>query len=269
MVGSAPTGRGGSRERWRVPSREDQALSHGLDDLEVLAAEPTALGLITLQERSAASAPSTRVVEIALDHEFLMSSLCTVSEEALAREGLALCGGSALDVLVGGLGLGFTAREALACPRVARVEVVELLEPILRWHREGRTPLARELDRDARLELAQADVYARLLAAPERLFDALLIDVDHSPEDALGSSSHGFHSEQGLEAAAGPLRPGGVLGVWSHAESPRFVAAMERVFDEVVVQPIAFRNDAIGADEVNWLFFGRRGGAVGDAAHRR
>lgn len=252
--------RGASRTRERPfgSHRRRQTLSTASDDLEILAAEPTALGLITLQERRAASDPDTRVLEIALDHEFLMSSLSTASEEALSTQGLALCAGDALEVLVGGLGLGFTARAALACERVARVEVVELLEPILRWHREGLTPLARELDEDGRLELVQGDVYARLLAPPDRLFDALLIDVDHSPEDALGSSAHAFHSKVGLQAVARHLRPGGILGVWSYAESPRFVAAMEAAFLEVQVRPLRFRNAAIDDDEVNWLFFGRR-----------
>lgn len=228
------------------------------DDFEVLAAEPTPLGLICLQERTMSGDPATRVTEIALDHEFLMSSHSTASEEALSREGLALCGGDGLRVLVGGLGLGYTAKAALACDRVATVEVVELLEPILRWHHEGLTPLAKELSDDERVELVQGDVYARLLGEPSEGYDALLIDVDHSPEESLGLSSHRFHGAEGLTLAKRHLRPGGVLGIWSYAESPGFADAMREVFDSVVVRPLHFRNPVIDDQETNWLFFGRR-----------
>ncbi len=228
------------------------------DDFEVLAAEPTPLGLICLQERTLSDDAGTRVTEIALDHEFLMSSHSTASEEALSREGLALCGGDRLRVLVGGLGLGYTAKAALASDRVETVEVVELLEPILRWHREGLTPLAKELSEDDRVDLVQGDVYARLLGEPSEGYDALLIDVDHSPEESLGESSHRFHSLEGLALAKRHLRPGGVLGVWSYAESPEFADAMREVFDSVVVRPLRFLNPVIEDHETNWLFFGRR-----------
>ena len=95
--------------------------------LEILAYEPTPLGLLCLRRREVPGAPGTSVTEITLDHEFLMSSLLTASEEALARRAVVRHAGDALDVLVGGLGLGYTAHAALGSARVARVEVVELL----------------------------------------------------------------------------------------------------------------------------------------------
>ena len=113
-------------------------------DLEVLAYEPSPLGMICLRRRRLLSDPATVVTEITLDHEFLMSSHHTASERALAGRGLALHGGRELDVLVGGFGLGVTAREALTSDRVAHVEAVELLNEVAGWYERDLVPLAAE-----------------------------------------------------------------------------------------------------------------------------
>lgn len=94
-------------------------------NLEILAWDDTELGILCLRRRELLSAPGTVVTEITLDGEFLMSSRHTASEEALARIALEMHPGSGLSVLVGGLGLGYTANAVLASPRVARVEAVE------------------------------------------------------------------------------------------------------------------------------------------------
>ncbi len=90
-------------------------------NLEILAYEPSPLGLLCLRRRELLSQPGTIVTEVTLDHEFLMSSLYTDSERALARMALQMHSGAELRVLVGGLGLGYTAREALQSQRVAQV----------------------------------------------------------------------------------------------------------------------------------------------------
>ncbi|MAE96521.1 MAG: spermidine synthase [Deltaproteobacteria bacterium] len=230
-----------------------------VDDLDYLASEQTPLGLICLRQRGLPGDPKRRITEITLDHEFLMSSLATASEEALATRGVAFHGGSELDVLIGGLGLGYTARAALGCEAVARVEVVELLEPVIDWCERGLIPLAAELTAEPRLRVVQGDAYARLLAPTEEHFDLILVDVDHSPEESLGSSQHAFHSPQGLARARDHLRPGGVLAVWSYAKSPDFERAMAEVFETLRTEPVPFFNPAIGAEETNWLFLGRTG----------
>jgi spermidine synthase len=224
---------------------------------DYLAAEESPLGLVCLRRRAIGSGPDEFATEITLDHQFLMSSANTASERALADRALALHAGTELSVLVGGLGLGYTAHAVLASPRVARLEVVEYLEPVIGWLRAGDLPLSAELARDARFAVARGDVYARLAAEPAGRWDLILIDVDHSPEEPLGRESDSFYREAGLARARRHLAPGGVFGVWSYAESPRFAAALARVFAEVRVEPVRFENRVVGDEETNWLFFAR------------
>lgn len=233
--------------------------------LEILAYEPTPLGLLCLRRRELPGAPGTSVTEITLDHEFLMSSHLTASEEALARLAVELHPGPSLDVLVGGLGLGYTAHAALASARVARVEVVELLPQVIDWLARGLVPLADALRADPRLVLAQGDVYARLLAPPERTHDLILIDVDHSPDEPLSrggpAPAAGFHGDAGLARAKRHLAPGGVLAVWSSVEHSPFVDALRRAFASVRAEPVTVENDLIDEVQTDWLFFARDGEA--------
>jgi len=224
---------------------------------EYLAAEESPLGLVCLRRRAIAGYPDELATEITLDHQFLMSSANTASERALADRALALHGGADLDVLVGGLGLGYTAHAVLASPRVARLEVVEYLAPVIGWLRAGDLPLSAELAGDARLSVTQGDVYGQLASDPARTWDLILIDVDHSPEEPLGSESESFYREAGLARARRHLAAGGVLGVWSYAESPHFADALARVFPEVHVERVQFENRVVGEQETNVLFFAR------------
>ena len=197
------------------------------------------------------------MTELTLDHEFLMSSHSAVSERALARETVAWHGGRDLSLLVGGLGLGCTADEALRSDRVTRVHVIELLPQVLDWLERGLLPLSG--GRDPRLSLERDDFYARLDAQPRsrERWDVIVADVDHSPDRPLGPSSAAFYTAAGLARAARHLRPGGVLGVWSVAESPGFEATLRAVFDDVRVEALHFRNEVLDEDETNWLYFAR------------
>jgi spermidine synthase len=228
-----------------------------LEAPEYLAAEESPLGLVCLRQRALAGDPATLATEITLDHQFLMSSVNTASERALADRAVALHGGADLAVLVGGLGLGYTAHAVLASPRVARLEVVEYLAPVIGWLRAGQLPLSPALLQDARLAVTQGDVYARLAGDPGEQWDLILIDVDHSPEEPLGRESARFYSEPGLARAQRHLAPGGVLGVWSYAESPRFAEVLGRVFAEVHVERVHFENRLFGEPETNVVFLAR------------
>ena len=227
-------------------------------NLEILAYEHTELGTLCLRRRELLASPGTVVTEITLDGEFLMSSRHTASEEALARIALEMRPGDDLDVLVGGLGLGYTAHAVLESPRVARVEAVELLPQVIEWLEEGLVPLSSALEADARFRVVRGDAYARLAAPPADPFDLVLIDIDHAPDERLGDVDDAFYTEHGLERARRHLAPGGVLGVWSYAESSPFSLALESVFEDVRVEPVTYFNDLVGEERTDWLFFGRR-----------
>jgi spermidine synthase len=224
---------------------------------EILAYEPTPLGLLCLRRREVLAQPGTIVTEVTLNHEFLMSSLYTDSERALARLALEMHPGDDLQVLVGGLGLGYTAREALRSDRVARVEVVELLPQVIEWLAGGLVPLSAELRDERRLVVTQGDVYRRLAGPPDDLLDVILIDVDHSPDERLDEESVSFYTRQGLQAARRHLAADGVLAVWSYAESSPFADALREVFEHVRVEPITHDNRMIDQQRTDWLFFAR------------
>lgn len=225
-------------------------------NLEILAYEETPLGPICLRRRELLSQPGVVITEVTLNHEFLMSSLYTDSEQALSRIAIEMHGGEQLQVMVAGLGLGYTAFEALQYDRVANVEVIELLPQVIGWMKDGLPPLASQLSGDSRLEVTQADAYARLAGDSEKQYDLILIDVDHSPDDRLGAGeSFTFYSSEGLMAAKRHLRPGGVLGVWSYAESSPFADALKASFKTVRVEPITHQNELINEEHTDWLFF--------------
>ncbi len=223
-------------------------------DFEVLASEDGPLGMIWLRERELPSDPGTVITEIMINHELLMSSYHTTSERALASCSLERHPGSALRVLIGGLGLGYTAFEALQSERVEHVEVVELLPPVAEWLRSGRVPLSADLNEDERFTVTTGDIFGQLAAAPERRYDLILIDVDHAPDERLGDTNAGFYTPAGLELAKAHLAEGGVLGVWSYAENSPFADALRKVFAHVDLEAVSFDNVLTEVHENNWLF---------------
>lgn len=226
-------------------------------NFEILAYEETPLGLLCLRRREILSQPGTLVTEVTLNHEFLMSSYLTASERALTELGLErVLGGEELRVLIGGLGLGYTAASALDSVMVNHVEVVEFLPQVISWLDSGLVPLAERLNADERLEVTHGDIYERLSRPGEQEFELIAIDVDHSPEDVLGEQSQGFYSREGLTRAKSHLTKGGVLGVWSYDESSPLLANMKEVFGTVTVEKVTVMNDLINEEQTDWLFFG-------------
>lgn len=225
--------------------------------LEILAYEETPLGVLCLRRRPLLSAPGETVTEITLDHEFLMSSLHTDSERALATHAFTLHGGEGLRVLIGGLGLGYTAAAALDTGRVAGMQVIEMLPQVIGWMRDGKLPLSPRLAGDPRVELVPGDVYAMLAEPAEARHDVILIDVDHSPQERLDHGPGSFYTAAGLDAARTHLGAGGVLGVWSSAPDAAFESDLRRSFGEVRVESVTFRNRHLGERQTDWLYFGR------------
>jgi spermidine synthase len=223
-------------------------------EFEVIDHVESSVGVIILSRRLA---PVEGVIELSLEHQLLMSSAVTVSECELATRAVQMHGGTNLDVMIGGLGLGYTSKAALDTGRVARVEVVELVGGVISWFQRGIIPLGAELSNDPRFRATEDDVFARLRRAPSVKHDLLLIDVDHSPDHRLGDPSDGFYSQADLALAAKHLEPDGVFGLWSTSESPLFEAELRKSFDEVRIDAIDFFNETTNSPETNWLFLAR------------
>ncbi len=223
-------------------------------NLEILAYEATPLGDLCLRRRELLSRPGTVITEITLDHQLLMSSHNTVSERALATEALTRHPGDDLSVLVAGLGLGYTAAAVLKSERVKRVEVIELLPAVVGFVTEGLVPLSSELLGDARFGVRQGDAYSMLEGEVTQPWDLLLIDVDHSPDDHLGAGNGSFYTQSGLERAKRHLAPGGILAVWSYADSSPFVDALRAAFGVVEVVRVSYVNDLVDEEHTDWLF---------------
>jgi spermidine synthase len=209
----------------------------------------TPIGALSLRRRREPKL-GMDVFEIKLGNDFLMSSLFTASEIALARLGLAALSGNGLDIVVGGLGLGYTAKAVLEHRTVSSLIVVEALEAVIDWHARGLVPLGPELTGDARCRLIHGDFFALAAseagfdpAAPGRQFDAVLVDIDHSPDALLDPRNATFYGEAGLAQLAAHLRPGGIFGLWSNELAENgFTARLARVFAAAHAEPVTFHN---------------------------
>ena len=228
-------------------------------NLKILAYEETSLGPLCLRVRELLSQPGTMVTEVTLNHEFLMSSFNTDSERVISNRSIEIHEQKSLKALVGGLGLGYTAAELLRHDNVSSVEVVEFLPPVIDWLQQGLVPLSSELTGNPNLKITLGDVYQHLGDQPNRQFDLIVIDVDHSPADQLDETDHQFYTHTGLERAKDHLEPGGVLAVWSYAESSEFANALRDTFKNVIVEPVTTMNTLVGHEQTDWLFFATDG----------
>jgi spermidine synthase len=229
---------------------------------EELDYRPTAIGALSLRRRRELSL-GIDVYEIKLGDEFLMSSLFTVSEIALARLGLRELSGTNLDVVVGGLGLGYTARTVLEDVRVRSLVVVEALSEVIEWHERGLLPLGAQLTSDARTRLVHGDFFAMLASSakgldpesPRRRFHAILVDIDHSPRQLLHQSHAAFYEAAGLRHLAAHLRPGGVFALWSNdPPDEEFNAALAAVFAASHTHVVTFHNPLQDRDAASTVY---------------
>jgi spermidine synthase len=218
-------------------------------NFEELDYRPTPVGALSLRRRRELSL-GVDVFEIKLGDDYLMSSLFTASEVALARLGLAELSGTDLDVLVGGLGLGYTAKAVLECEAVKSLVIVEALDAVIDWHERGVLPLGPTLTADPRSKFVLGDFFA--LAAsrngfdpgrPARRFDAILVDIDHSPNFLLDPQNAAFYQPAGLQRLAAHLLPGGVFGLWSNeVPDDAFTQRLAAVFAVARAERVTFHN---------------------------
>ena len=224
----------------------------------------TPLGELVLQRRRVLALDGAEAYEVKLNGEYLMSSLFHVAEEELARLGLAGLAGDRWEVVVGGLGLGYTAAAALAFPWVSRLVVVEALEPVIDWHRRGLVPNGRALAGDPRCAYLNADFFALARrdgfdpGRPGHRWDAVLLDIDHTPSQLLNPTHADFYSEAGLRRLKGFLKPGGVFALWSNDDpEAAFADLLRKVFGRAEGHAVVFDNPMQGKPSANSVYVAR------------
>ena len=191
---------------------------------------------------------------ITVDRNELMSTRMRGSEEALATMSCERIAGRAKPrLLIGGYGMGFTLRAALAVlPRDASLTLCELVPEIITWARGPMREVAQGCLDDPRVSLVQGDVAAVIRASPG-VYDAILLDVDNGPDGLVRDANNQLYSERGLRAAKAALRPGGVLAIWSAARDNAFTRRLNNVgfvVDEVAVRA---RSNGKGAKHLIWF----------------
>ena len=232
-------------------------------NFEELDFRPTPIGVLSLRRRRQLST-GIDIYEIKLGDEFLMSSLFTAAEIELARLGLAGLERSGLDVVVGGLGLGYTAQAVLEHERVRSLIVVDALAEVIEWHEQELLPIGEQLNGDARCRLVHADFFAMTLSregydrdAAGRRFDAILVDIDHSPRNLLHPRHAALYTRHGLARLAEHLHPGGVFALWSNdPPDDAFMAALGSVFVTPAAHVVTLPNAQGDGEASNTVYVG-------------
>lgn len=231
-------------------------------DFEELDYRQTPLGELTLRRRRMLALDGLEVFEVKLGDAFLMSSLFHEVEVALADLGLRALGAGEFDVVVGGLGLGYTAVAALAHETVRSLVVVDALDAVIEWHQRGLVPLGPKLTSDPRCRFLHGDFFA--LAASEagfeagRRFHAVLLDIDHSPRNLLHSRHGSFYEPDGLRALAAHLHPGGVFALWSDdPPDDDFLRTLGVVFSAVETHVVKFSNPLLERESASTVYVAR------------
>lgn len=230
--------------------------------------QETPRGAISLRKRSEPRLDNIILYEVKMNEEFLMSSLFVEAEVQLSKLGLAKFDKQDIDVVVGGLGLGYTAQAALAFENVKSLCVVDVMAPVIEWHEKGLVPLGEELTNDPRCRYALGDFFEFATAAntnfdgtnanaetgPDKVH-AVLLDIDHTPSYWLNPENSRFYSTESLSAMKSKIHKGGVFGLWSD-EKPdeRFVAVLESVFEKVETHMVYFPNPYTGEKSSNSVY---------------
>ena len=230
-------------------------------DFEEIDYQQTPLGDVSLRRRAEPRLNGLIIHEVKLGEEFLMSSLFTEAEIQLSKLALALLPDENLDIVVGGLGLGYTTAAALETTAVKSLTVIDVMQPVIDWHNDHLVPLGQVISSDSRCSLVQGDFFEMAVDTgfdsnhPGRKYDAILLDIDHSPARWLNSGNGQFYTELGLGEMAKQLHDGGVFGLWSDdPPDHEFTALLTGVFGQASAHLIEFANPYTGEDSTNSVY---------------
>jgi spermidine synthase len=230
--------------------------------IEELAHHETSLGELTLRRRLEPRLNNVEIYEVKLGSEYLMSSLFTEGERQLAHLGLEGLSGD-LDVVVGGLGLGYTAAAVLENSAVRSLLVIDLFQEVIGWHLSGIVPVGPLLTSDPRCELQQGDFFELSRTGIDefdtsRQFDAVVVDIDHSPRHFLDSNNESFYNADGLSSLKRQVKPGGSFALWSNDPvDDEFLQLLKEAFGSADGYDVEFPNPYTGATSVNSVYVAR------------
>jgi spermidine synthase len=231
---------------------------------EQLDSQDTPMGELTLRRRRIPALGDKDIYEVKLGDDYLMSSMFVDAEVALADLALKEVQGENLSVVVGGLGLGYTAQAALADRRVNELLVVEALRPVIRWHEEGKVPVGVELSNDERCSFVHADFFEAATGAgfdsdrPELRLDAILLDIDHSPRALLSDKNSFFYAPQSLRLLSEKLQPNGIFAMWSNEPSDAvFLEHLNAVFQTAWHETVTFYNPLQNCEASNTIYLAK------------
>ena len=206
---------------------------------------------------------AVEVFEVKLNDDFLMSSLFTVAEIELARLGLAALDNASLDVVAGGLGLGYTAHAVLEDPRVRTLTIIEALPEVIEWHQRGLVPLGSQLSSDERCHFIHGDFF-KLASSTSQGFDpqfpgqryhAILLDIDHSPRHVLHPDHAVFYKVDGIRNLKSHLHDEGVFAMWSNDQPEKdFMKILAEVFPKTESHVVKFQNPYQGCEATATIY---------------
>ena len=215
----------------------------------------TAWGAISLRRRWD-RVTEQDVHEVKLGDDFLMSSQFTTGEQELARIGLAAMARTPLTVLVGGLGLGYTAVAALQDDRVTELTVIEALQIVISWHERNLLPDTRGLASDPRVRLVCDDFFDVVRTGrADRTYDAVLLDIDHAPDWLLRDDHGDLYTPEGFARVASMLADDGVFALWSdEPPEPEVTRRMGEAFEHADAHVVPFPNPLTGGEAANTVY---------------
>ena len=230
---------------------------------EEIDSQASPLGQISLRRRRMPAFGERDIYEVKLGEEFLMSSMFVDAEEALSTLGLAAVKGDKLSVVVGGLGLGYTAVAALKDQRIEELLVVDALNTVIDWHKEELVPLGKILNADQRnryvlgsfFDLATDPSMGFDASQQAKKFDAILLDIDHSPTEFLNAANASFYTTENLAIMAEQLKPMGVFAMWSqNLPEATFETLLKTVFGSVESHVVSFFNPFQNCESTNSVY---------------
>lgn len=236
---------------------------------EELDCQDTALGLISLRKRAEPRLNNQILYEVKLGDEFLMSSLFPEAEIQLSKLGLRALRKNghtgAVNIVVGGLGLGYTAAAALEDPDLKSLVVVDIMPAVIDWHQRHLVPLGEQLCTDSRCTLIEGDFFAMAtdkkpgFEPNQQAVEGIFLDIDHSPSNWLDEENSHFYSRDALRKMKQKLLAKGIFGLWSNdLPDPSFCELLASVFERIETHIISFHNPYSGSDSTNTVYLAHK-----------